>query len=89
MRHIPLDRDWTELYKDALLETDHTQICARIDEAEKAIKQRALELWYSQSPQPRERQDLDAALHFLGLLRNIASQASPPFSASSFLRAAD
>jgi hypothetical protein len=83
------EKNWTELYKDALLETDHTQVCARIEQAEKAIKQRALQLWYSQSPRPRERQDLDVALHFLGLLRNFAAEASAPLSTNAFLRAPD
>jgi hypothetical protein len=83
------EKNWTELYKDALLETDHTHVCARIEQAEKAIKQRALQLWYSQSPQPRERQDLDVALHFLALLKSFASEANAPLAVNSFLRAPD
>jgi hypothetical protein len=62
-------RCWPELYRQALLESDRGRLPARIDEASEAIRRRARELWYAGSPETRERRDLDAALHFLGLLR--------------------
>ena len=67
-----LETNWPELYKEALFETDCEQLCLRIEQAEKAIQERALELWNSQSFETRERRDLDAALHFLALLRSVA-----------------
>jgi hypothetical protein len=62
-------RCWPELYRQALLESDRGRLPARIDEASEAIRRRARELWYAGSAETRERRDLDAALHFLGLLR--------------------
>jgi hypothetical protein len=62
-------RCWPELYRQALLESDRGRLSARIDEASEAIRRRARELWYAGSPETRERRDLDAALHFLGLLK--------------------
>lgn len=64
-------RRWPELYRGALLESDRGRLPARIDEAREAIRCRARELWYAGSPETRERHDLDAALHFLGLLRMV------------------
>ena len=60
---------WPELYREALFESDHHRLPARIEEAQNAILCRVRELFYAGSPETRERRDLDAALHFLGLLR--------------------
>lgn len=65
---------WPELYRGALLESDRGRLPARIDEASEAIRRRARELWYAGSPETRERRDLDAALHFLGLLRMVGAE---------------
>jgi hypothetical protein len=62
---------WSELYRQAILETDPTVLTARIDAARAAIQRRARELWYANCSGTKERQDLDAALHFLGLLRTM------------------
>jgi hypothetical protein len=62
---------WPGLYRGALLESDRGRLLARIDEASEAIRRRARELWYAGSHETRERRDLDAALHFLGLLRMV------------------
>jgi hypothetical protein len=59
---------WSELYRRALLEPDRSLLPARIEEARKAIRVRARELWYGQTPETQERHDLDAALRFLGLM---------------------
>ncbi len=70
-----LDQDsqkqWSELYRQALLESDESKLQRRIEIAEDAIQQRAHELWYTDSPQIREQRDLDVALRFLALLRAI------------------
>jgi hypothetical protein len=70
-----LDQDaqqqWSELYRLALLESDEHKLLRRIERAENAIQQRARQLWYSDSSPTRERQDLDVALRFLGLLRTV------------------
>ena len=64
--------NWPELYRQAILETDRTLLAARIDVAREAIQQRARELWYAECPGTKERRDLDTALYFLGLLRNMS-----------------
>ena len=65
------EKSWRKLYREALTETDPTRVPALIDEASKAIQHRALELWYANSSETKERHDLDAALYFLGLLRMV------------------
>jgi hypothetical protein len=65
--------NWTELYRQALLESDRSRLPARIKEASEAIRCRARELWYAGSPETRERHDLDASLRFLGLLRMVGA----------------
>lgn len=60
---------WSELYREALFESDHSRLPDRIEEAKKAIRCRVRELFYADSPETRERRDLEAALHFLSLLR--------------------
>jgi hypothetical protein len=74
MSDTPIPNNWPQLYREALLESDPLKVPVRIEEAHKAIHRRALELWYAGSPRtPRtkEQRDLDAALHFLGLLREV------------------
>lgn len=66
-------RLWTELYREALLESDSGRILARIDEASDAIRCRSRELWYAGSPETRERHALDWALQCLDLLRTIGA----------------
>jgi hypothetical protein len=67
-------RGWPELYRVAILEPDRGRLPARIEEAHKAIQNRARELWYAGSPETRERHDLDAAVRFLGLLRMVGTE---------------
>ena len=71
MSNPPPGKSWPELYREALLESDRTRLPARIEEAHKAIQDRARELWYGGSPQTRERHDLDVAVRFLRLLRTV------------------
>ena len=60
---------WSDLYRQAILESDPDRLHARIEEASSAIQSRSRELWYERSTETRERRDLDSALHFLKLLR--------------------
>jgi len=71
MSETTLQNSWAEVYRDALMESDPIKVPVRIEEAYKAIHHRALELWYAGSGDTRERRDLDAALHFLDLLRMV------------------
>ena len=76
MSETTLQNSWADLYREALMESDPTKVTARIEEAYKAILHRALELWHARSGDTRERRDLDAALHFLDLLRIVGPPRS-------------
>lgn len=67
-------RKWPQLYRQALLESDRTRIPARVDEAHKAIQDRAREFWYAGSSETQERHDLDAAVGILRLLRMVETE---------------
>ena len=69
-----LARRWAELYRQALFESDHSRVAARIEDARVAIQCRARELFHAGSSETRERHDLDAALHFLELLGMTATR---------------
>ena len=60
---------WSDLYRQAILESDPDRLHARIEEASSAIQSRSRELWNARSTESREKRDLDSALHFLRLLR--------------------
>lgn len=64
---------WPELYREALLESDPRKVPVRIEEARQAIHRRARELWGTGSSTTtiKEQRELDAALHFLDLLRMV------------------
>ena len=62
---------WSDLYRQAIFESDRERLLARIEEASEAIRKRSRELWYASPPDTRERRDLDSALYFLGLLRTV------------------
>jgi hypothetical protein len=61
---------WRELYKVALFETDKCEIPTRIAEAEKAIKQRARQLFATSTDNVEEDQALDDALYALHALQS-------------------
>jgi hypothetical protein len=61
---------WRELYKAALFETDRSKIPTRINEAEKAIIERARELFGSTTDTIEEDQALDDALYALRALQH-------------------
>ena len=69
---------WRELYRAALFETDRNKIASRIGEAEKAIIQRARELFGSATDTIEEDQALDDALYALRALQHcVASEDTP------------
>lgn len=68
--------NWLRLYRDALLERDREKSKLLIAQAQRAIGLRARELWYAGSAETAERHQLDAALHFLGVLRMIGDEQS-------------
>jgi hypothetical protein len=61
---------WRELYRAALFETDRDKIPSRIEEAEKAIIQRARQLFGSSTDTIEEDQALDDALYALRALQH-------------------
>lgn len=65
------NRHWLELYREAVLEPDRKKTRTLVAQAHKAIQSRARNLWYAGSPVTSERRQLDAASHFLGILRTI------------------
>ncbi len=67
-------RHWLELYREAVLEPDSQKMRTLAAQAHRAIQNRALELWYAGAPVTSERLKLDAAAHFLGLLRVISGR---------------
>ena len=60
--------NWLILYREAVLEPDPKKSKERILQAQKAIRLRARELWYAGALETTERQQMDAASHFLGIL---------------------
>lgn len=64
-------KKWSDLYREAIFETDRGTLQHRIEEAHRAIQRRAHELWYAGTPETRERRDLDSAARFLSLLRSV------------------
>ena len=61
---------WHELYKVALFETDTREIPKRIAEAEKAIKERARQIFATSTDNVEEDQALDDALYALRALQS-------------------
>ena len=67
---LPSHLGWHSLYQAALFETDRTKILERIAEAEKAILERAKELFVTKADHIEEEQVLDDALYALRALRS-------------------
>jgi hypothetical protein len=74
---------WQELYQAALLELRPGELRRRIDEAEKAIQQRILELIRNDSSSDEERRAMDDALRGLRVLAS--TECKPPLSTNSGL----
>ena len=67
---LPPVRNWRELYKAALFETDRNKLPDRIAEARQAIMVRARELFKCPSDNIEEDQALDDALYALRALQS-------------------
>jgi hypothetical protein len=67
-------KNWLTLYREAVLERDPKKSKVLIVRAQKAIGVRARELWYAGTQETSERHQMDAASHFLGVLREIGRQ---------------
>lgn len=62
-------RRWKDLYVAALLEGDEQKIPSRIEDAERAIVDRARELFAGQDDHIQEQEGLDDALYALHALK--------------------
>jgi hypothetical protein len=80
-RHaMNMNAGWQELYRAAMLELRPDELRRRIDDAEKAIQQRILELTQNDSSSEEERRAIEDALRGL---RDLAStECKPPLSAN-------
>jgi len=65
----PDSRNWRYFYKAAILELDSTNLPGRIAEAEKALIERARELFQESGDNLDEKQAVDDAMHALHALR--------------------
>jgi hypothetical protein len=68
------NQNWLTLYREAVLEPDRKKVKTRVVRAQMAIQHRARELWYARAPETSERRQMDAAAHFLGILRVIGEE---------------
>ena len=66
----PESRVWRDLYKAALFEHDERKFPERIADAEKALVQRARELFHNGGDNIEEQHALDDAMYALHALRN-------------------
>jgi hypothetical protein len=82
-RAMTLNVGWQELYQAALLELRPDELRRRIDEAEKAIQQRIIELSRNDSSSEEERRAMDDALRGLRVLAS--TECKPPLSTNSGL----
>jgi hypothetical protein len=76
MATIDRKEHWAKLYGRALFEGDRNKLPLMLEQARRAIQRRVRELRCSpnQGQNGRERRDLDAAAHYLGLLRSLEAQ---------------
>ena len=66
-------KNWKELYRAALYETDKNRVSERIANAEWALALRARELFHTGRENLQERQAVDAAIYALQALRRTAT----------------
>ena len=69
-------KNWKELYRAALYETDKNKVSERIANAEWALALRARELFHTGREHLQEQQAVDAAIYALHALRRTATSAS-------------
>jgi hypothetical protein len=72
----PDSANWRDLYKAAILELDPSKMFERIAEAEKALRQRAKELFQIPGDNIEEEQALDDAMYALHALKNTGKRSS-------------
>ncbi len=72
---------WQELYQAAMLELRPDELRRRIDDAEKAIQQRIVELTQNDASSEEERRAIDDALR--GLRALASTECKPPLSTHS------
>ena len=80
---MTMNVEWQELYQAALLELRPEELRRRIDEAEKAIQQRIVELSRDDSSSEDERRAMDDALRGLRVLAS--TECKPPLSTNPSL----
>jgi hypothetical protein len=68
---------WRELYRAALLELRSEELRARIDDAERAIRQRVVDLRHAHSSSEEESRALDDALRGLQVLASTECKSAP------------
>jgi hypothetical protein len=73
MTGTAVEANWLTLYREAVFEQDPEQLRVRVAHAQHAIRSRARELWYGGAKDGAERRRMDAASHFLGILRTIGT----------------
>ena len=80
MNNFYNQKRWAELYQKALFEDDASQLHVRLEAAQRAIQERAHELWHASSAGHTidllERHELETAMYFLKLLRSTQVQDS-------------
>src|SRR6476661_8266278 len=86
MTAITKKEHWAKLYRRALFEGDHHRLPLMLEQAHHAVQRRVRELRSSttQGQDEKERHDLDAAAHYLGLLRSLEAQHWACLSPSIF-----
>jgi hypothetical protein len=78
-RHaMNMNAGWQELYQAAMLELRPDQLRQRIDDAEKAMQQRIVELTQNDSSYEEERRAIQDALR--GLRALASTECKPPLS---------
>jgi hypothetical protein len=88
MEAITKDEHWAKLYRRTLFEGDRNKLPLMLEQAQQAVKRRVRELMSSppQGENGKERRDLDAAAHYLGLLRSLEAPHWACLSQSIFQR---
>jgi len=88
MEAITRNEHWARLYRRALFEGDRNKLPLMLEQAQEAVRRRVRELVRSptQGENGKERRDLDAAAHYLGLLRSLEAPHWACLSQSIFQR---
>ena len=76
MAAVTKKEHWAKLYRRVLFEGDRNKLALMLEQAHQAVQRRVRELRSSptQDQNGKERRDLDAAAHYLNLLRSLEAQ---------------